>query len=85
MTIVHVWWCADLSKKDSGCLKLDQVSLPPLIDGESPRSILPYEFNTLEKLFGGSLEHIAEAMCSIYYLHVVRKEVKYSSCKNEEN
>ena len=79
-----------MTKETAVLLNLTKSSLPvfsitALVEGESPRNVLPYEFNTLEKLFGDSLEQIAEMMCSIYDLHVVRKEMKYSSCKNEEN
>ena len=61
------------------------ISITPLIQGKSPRRILPYEFNTLEKQYGDSIDHVAETMCSISDVFSVEKELKDSSSKNEEN
>ena len=46
-----------------------------MIRRESPRSILPYEFNTLEKTRGDSTDHIAEIICSISDVKAVEKEL----------
>ena len=62
--------------------RFSAISITP---GEFPQRILPYEFNTLEKVLEDSIDHADEMMCSICYVYAVGKVLKYSSCKNEEN
>ena len=58
-------------KGDGSSLNLDQIflgtvfSITALVEGESPRNVLPYEVNTLENLLGDSLDPVAEVTWSI--------------------